>query len=392
MDNRLPDPTAVAAPETSAPVDPLPPGPPPDATPEGPAAAGPPPPANPADVAAEPPAPAVPPVPLPSFNQCLEVVPAGGRTGIEALATLAEPLEQDCPALATVLRSAAVRTVLETYARQNAEAVRQQDSLKREATLANVCIMATGVTSGLVLVVAALLPSDYVGPVTLALGIVALALGATATYFGFLARDQGRVSRWQARRGEAEVARLAVFTTIAGKAADAGPPVALYGLAVVVRHLLNDQRTWMGKSTLRHRKSSETTSRLGGLGSALAFIGGSGAVIASQSTGSLWVVLAGLIGAAVSSFALNRDALRRDRANADRYEKVQVALDGLAERVDDVANRIAAGEPKALVAFTDTVTDLLAAEYKQWQEGTAQAEASLVKLDAQLKQLAEAKK
>ena len=139
----------------------------------------------------------------------------------------------------------------------------------------------------------------------------------------------------------------------------------------------------MGRRALRHRKSSETTSRLGGLGSALAFIGGSGAVIASQLKGSLWVVLAGLIGAAVSAFAINRDALRRDRANADRYEKMQVALDGLAERVDDVAALIAT-EPKALLAFTDTVTDLLATEHKQWLEGTAQAEASLVKLDAQL--------
>jgi hypothetical protein len=348
------------------------------------------PPGPPADVAPEAPGPVVPPA-LPPFERCLAAASAGDETGIDALAALSGPLEQDCPELAMVLQSTAVRTVLETYARQNAEAGRQQTSLLREATLANVCIMAAGVTSGLVLVVAALLPSDYVGPVTLGLGIITLAFGAAATYFGFLARDQGRIGRWQARRGEAEVARLAVFTTIAGKAADAGALVALYGLAVVVWHLLNDQRAWMGRRALDHRKSSETTSRLGGLGSALAFIGGSGAVIASQLKGSLWVVLAGLIGAAVSAFAINRDALRRDRANADRYEKVQVALDSLAERVDDVAVRIAT-EPKALVAFTDTVTDLLATEHKQWLEGTAQAEASLVKLDAQLKQLAEAKK
>jgi hypothetical protein len=107
---------------------------------------------------------------------------------------------------------------------------------------------------------------------------------------------------------------------------------------------------------------------------------------------SIWVVLAGLVGAAISAYATNRDALRRDRANADRYEKAQVALDVLAGRTDDVVARIAAGEPKALVAFTDAVTDLLATEHKQWLEGTAQAETSLGKLDAQLKQLTDAKK
>jgi len=64
----------------------------------------------------------------------------------------------------------------------------------------------------------------------------------------------------------------------------------------------------------------------------------------------------------------------------------------MAGRTDDVVARIAAGEPKALVAFTDAVTDLLATEHKQWLEGTAQAETSLGKLDAQLKQLTDAKK
>jgi hypothetical protein len=48
-------------------------------------------------------------------------------------------------------------------------------------------------------------------------GILTLALGAAGTFFGYLARDQGRIGRWQARRGEAEIARLAVFTTIGGK-------------------------------------------------------------------------------------------------------------------------------------------------------------------------------
>ena len=68
-----------------------------------------------------------------------------------------------------------------------------------------------------------------------------------------------------------------------------------------------------------------------------------------------------------------------------------MALDGLAGRTDEIAGEIVAGEPKALVAFTDTVTDLLAAEHKQWLEGTAQAEASLGKLDAQLEQLSKAR-
>jgi hypothetical protein len=331
---------------------------------------------------------------LPSFETCRAVVSVGAQSGIDALGALSGPLQQGCPELAGILQSSAVRTSREIYTRQDAEAVRQQARLMQEATWANVCLMAAGVTSGLVLAVAAVLPSgpEYTTNVTLGLGIVTLALGTAGTFFGYLARDQGRISRWQARRGEAEIARLDVFTTIAGKAAEAGPAVALHGLALVVRHLLDDQRSWLGARALRHRKSSEATSRWGGLANALTFIGGSGAIIASQVKGSIWIVLAGLIGAAIAAYATNRDALRGDRANADRYEKAQVALDGLSGRTDEVAARIVAGEPKALVAFTDAVTDLLATEHKQWLEGTAQAEASLGKLDAQLSQLTDAKK
>ena len=344
----------------------------------------------PADPAAQPAVPTGGPPP-PRFEACLTAVSAGAKSGVDALASLPESLDRDCPALATILRSSAVRTCLETYVRQDAEAVRQQASLMQEATRAYLCLMGAGITSGVVLAVAAQFDSAAVlaSRVTLALGILTLLLGAAGTYFGYLARDQGRVGRWQARRGEAEMARLGVFTTISGKAAEGSPAVALHGLAVIVCHLLNDQRRWLGGRALRHRKSSELTSRFGGFANALAFVGGSGAIIASQVKDSVWVVLAGVFGAAMAAYATNRDALRRDRANADRYEKAQVALDGLAERTDDVAARIATGEPKALVAFTEAVTELLATEHKQWLEGTAQAEALLDKLDAQLKQLTE---
>jgi hypothetical protein len=337
---------------------------------------------------------------LPSFESCMAAAAAGAKSGIEALGALTTSLQQNCPELAAMLQSSAVQISLEIYARQDAEAARQQASLMQEATRANVCLMAAGVTSGLVLAVAtALGPPANSTPVwgkiniiILGLGIVMLALGAAGAFFGYLARDQGRISRWRACRGEAEIARLGVFTTIAGKAAEAGPGVALHGLALVASHLLDDQRKWLGGRALRHRKSSETTSRWGGLANALAFIGGSGAIIASQVPNCIWIVLAGLVGAAISAYAINRDALLRDRENADRYEKAQVALDVLAGQTDDMAARIAAGEPKVLVKFTDILTDQLATEHKQWLEGTAQAEASLGKLDAQLKQLTDAKK
>jgi hypothetical protein len=177
------------------------------------------------------------------------------------------------------------------------------------------------------------------------------------------------------------MARLGIFKEIADRAG-ADARVAMHGLALVVIHLLNDQREWLAKSSAECRRSSEWTSVWGGLATALAFIGGSGAIIAGYVKGNAWLALAGVASAAAAAYATNREALRRDRANADRYEKLRDALDGIAGRVDDIAGRIAAGEPQALVAFTGAVTEQLATEHKQWLEGAAQAESALDKLDA----------
>ena len=89
------------------------------------------------------------------------------------------------------------------------------------------------------------------------------------------------------------------------------------------------------------------------------------------------------------AYALNREELRRDRANADRYEKAAVALDQLSTRLDEVAAEIAAGRPEALTAFVDAVTAQLETEHKQWLDGTTQVEAALASLDARLKELRE---
>jgi hypothetical protein len=344
------------------------------------------------------------------LKHCLTVISAGKNKGLDAIPELPALLEPECPELAEILESASITTSLETFGRRDKESIAQQTDLKFEANRANLCLLAAGVTSAVILAVAATAGTtagqvaeaakdaagqSSVGPstgrfnITLVLGLLTLAFGAGAAYFNFVARDQGRVSRWQASRSDAEAARQAVFTTMASAAGGKSAKAVLFGLAVVVRDLLEDQRSYLDKAAQRHRKSSEISSRWGGLGGSLAFIGGSGAIVASQG-GALWtnwIILAGVFGAAIGAYAANREALNRDRANADRYERTLVALDGIKGRTDDIARQIMNGERKALAIFTGAITDLLATEFKQWQEGTAQAEASLGKLDGQLREL-----
>jgi hypothetical protein len=352
-------------------------------------------------------------LPDPSLKHCLAVISAGKRQGLKAIPELPALLESECPELAEILGSSAITTSLETFDRRDAESIAQQADLKLEANRANLCLLAAGVTTAVILAVAATAGSaagqvaeaakDAAGQssvdvsagrfnLTLVLGLLTLAFGAGAAYFNFVARDQGRVSRWQTSRSDAEFARHAVFTTIASAAVKSAK-TAVFGLAVVLRDLLEDQRAYLEKAAQRHRKSSEISSRWGGLAGALAFIGGSGAIVASQGGAwwTNWIILAGVFGAAIGAYAANREALNRDRANADRYERTLVALDGIKGRTDDIVGQIVDGEPRALTVFTGAITDLLATEFKQWQEGTAQAEASLAKLDEQLSQLGKAK-
>jgi hypothetical protein len=297
-------------------------------------------------------------------------------------------------ALAAVIRGGAIRTQIEAYTRCDADAVEQQRRLFREVTVSNVCLMLAGVASGLVLAgatvpatVAAWLGGPGSTRLSLALGIVTLLLGAVASMFAYWARDQNRLARWAARRSEAEAARIAVFEEVAAQVAAKGPAAAMRGLAFVIRHLLDAQRHWLKRRAGEHRRSSEWTTVWGGIGAALAFVGGSGAVIGGLAQGAEWLAIAGVIAAAVVAYATNREALRRDRPNADRYEKVQAVFDGLAGRVDDVAAQIAAGKPEALVAFTDALAEQMMTEHKQWLEGAVQAENVLAELDRRLNEL-----
>jgi hypothetical protein len=321
-----------------------------------------------------------------AIEAALDEVPA---RGVAALPDLAARLDGQAPDLAAILRSSAVQAPVALYRRQDAAATDQRRRLLREATAANLCLMVAGVLSGLVLASATLQNAlgRWTDPTLFWLGVATLAAGALAAMFGHIAHDQGRLGRWLARRGEAELARLEAFRAVAHAAAARGSAVALCGLAVVGRHLLDDQRAWLGERAARHRRSSEWTTIWGGVATALAFVGGSGAVIGSYGQGGTWVAIAGVVGAAVAAYATSRDALHRDRANADRYEKLQAVLDALAIRHDAVVEEIAAGKPEALVAYTEAIAEPLLAEHQQWLESTAQAENVLARLDSRLQEL-----
>ena len=298
-------------------------------------------------------------------------------------------------ALEPILRSSGVRVQLEALAHLEGEATAQQRAFRRELTIANLCLMIAGVLSGLVLALAPVMSRiqtvegqiDWRPGCQRVIGAATLALGAIAALATYKAREGNRLQRWLSARSGAEMARSGVFMTVAERAAAGSSETMLAALELVNRDLLENQRAWFRKRAKEHRRSSDWTTSWGGLATALAFVGGSGAVIASFVPSQTWLAVSGVIGAAVGAYAVNREALRLDRANAGGYEKAAAALDAIALRYDAVEAEVHAGKPDALRAFTAAITEQLSAEHKRWLEGSTQAEAVLGKLDGQLQRL-----
>jgi hypothetical protein len=159
------------------------------------------------------------------------------------------------PALQPILDSSCVRVQLQALERLDNEAKAQQRAFRRELTIANLCLMVTGVLSGQVLALAPMLtdaPTTEAGSIDWrawlprAMGVATLLLGALAVLQIYKAREGNRLQRWLGARSGTEIARSGVFMTIAEGAASGSSELALAPLEVVNRDLLQNQRAWGG--------------------------------------------------------------------------------------------------------------------------------------------------
>src|SRR6516225_2741860 len=65
----------------------------------------------------------------PPLDHCLSVISASKAVGLDAIPELPALLKAECPELAAILGSSSIKTSLQTYERQDQEAIRQQNEL-----------------------------------------------------------------------------------------------------------------------------------------------------------------------------------------------------------------------------------------------------------------------
>ncbi len=297
----------------------------------------------------------------------------------------AEKYAEAAPALAEILRSSRVEAAAQEYERQDAIAIQAQKQFKRLSGRSNSAVLLTAIIGALVLVVYGFYGRNEIEGMRryalIALGAAGGLAGALAAMWLYLIDKSRSLQKWMSRRADAETQRLAYFRAVTADSgsirATSGVPLPLLQLEYFLRYQLEVQLTYYDRSSIRHESSAAKSLRIG---SSAVLIG----CIVTGISGLLSPLLAGVgvLGAALSSFASNREAMNQDRRNAERYERTRKTLQKLRGEIDGVRGACARGNSEPLQEFVTVVHDQLSLEHRQWletEDSIGQALASLRK-------------
>lgn len=300
----------------------------------------------------------------------------------------AELYKDVAPRLSKALTSSGLQTIAEQFERLDREAGSAQASYKSTTNRANVAVLVTAILGALMMAVE-ILSAKYAA---LHLSVPMLGIGAAiASALGamwiYRAREGRLLEEWMSQRAAAETARLEYFAALAKPPEDAKPDPELFVLKLEYfrRYQLEMQIQYYTARRRDHRRSAETTARLGGLAVALAALATAVGGIIGATDGS-WSALGvlGVMGAALGAYAGAREAMNQDRRNAERYGRTLVALERLKARIDDVRKAAAAGNASAVEEYVAAVNDQISLEHRQWLEGGEGAKDALARLEKAL--------
>ena len=301
----------------------------------------------------------------------------------------ADLLAPKAPALARILRKSEFNAVAGQYERKDAEAGEAQAIFRNTANRANWAVFVTVCLSAALLIVG---PSKFgeVGKSLLVgLGLCGMVTGALGAMWLFKVREGKLLEKWMTARAGAETARLSYFERVTNvQDADEGSAIPLPILQVEYfrRYQLDIERAFYKNRGRDHRLAAGRMLTVGAYAVALGSLATGLAGLLGGAVSSRWVSIAGLgaIASALSAFASAKEALGQDRRNEERYGRTLDALEGLAEKLDEVRNSAAEGAREPLQQFVAAVHEQVSLEHRQWLGAADNTQASLARLEEAL--------
>ena len=305
-------------------------------------------------------------------------------------------LEKNAAELSAVLKHSSFLEKAGRYEQHDASAVTSQSKFKgfaHQATWAIGCAAIAGSLLAGLAVAKKLDPNDFVTSYLLfALGLIATVGGGFAVYRLHQIKSEKLLERWMADRAKAETERLGYFNAISRrlvKEHKADIYLQLLFVFMFKRYQLEVQRLYYNSRSGDHRKSLETTSKIGAV-AALFLVIGSGmlGMIGAFEPDFLPYAALGTIGAAISAVASRREDLNQDERNAERYSRTADILSKIAERHDDVLAVVNEGKnPGIIIEYVDAVNDQLSLEHRQWTSDASEMSSALSALEESISDL-----
>jgi hypothetical protein len=302
-------------------------------------------------------------------------------------------LAATAPALAAILRKAALSVLAEEYERNDKQAIENQVAFKTAASRANWAVFLTACFSALLLVANPLSSAGHIPfRVLVAMfGVCAVISGGLASMWLFQVKGGNLLGSWMGARAAAEALRAQYFEGVISFAPAAGGssiPLPLLQLEYFLRYQFDVQVAFFGRRAADHNREAGLMLKLSAGAVALASISAGLAVVLGVSY-PRWVSIAVLasIATALSSFAATKEDVSQNRRNAERYNNARSALALLKVKLDDVRAAAANGQSEPIQQFVAATHEQIFAEHRQWLAAVQNVQPAIDQLDETLAKL-----
>jgi len=313
----------------------------------------------------------------------------GDKDWIIAPTKHAKQYRESANALTEVLSSSKFLGTINQFEESDREANMAQDLFKKIARRANLAVFYTACLGALVLVVNGLnLPDDfqqYRNVALRVLGVGAILVGGLGTMWLFRIQTGKLLEAWMSRRAKAETHRLRLFE-LATQAPDQSElaseiPLPLLQLEYFRRYQLDVQIAYYKSARQRHARAAHNILVLSGIAVFLGTIAtGLSGILGSFVPDLASFAALGVMGVALSTYAVTKEGVSQDRRNAERYERIGEYLAELRKKLDDVRRAAAENNREPMERFVFA----LSLEHRQWLKATEGTKESVSRLQESL--------